>query len=63
MKPSIEMSEFAVLVRRSGVVLTDEDIATLYEGYGWFELLVADLDRPTDAAMEPALIFVPEAGP
>jgi hypothetical protein len=62
MRPSIDKIEFAALARRSGVPLTDEDIATLYEGYGWFEQLVADIGRPTDAAVEPALIFVPEIG-
>ena len=34
----------------------------LYEGYGWFERIVADLDRPTDASAEPALVFAPEMG-
>jgi hypothetical protein len=58
--PSIDKAAFAVLARRSGVPLTDEDIATLYEGYYWFEQLVADLDRPADAAAEPALVFRPE---
>jgi hypothetical protein len=61
-KPSIDQNEFAVLARRSGVPLSDAEIATLYEGYVWFEQLVADVDRPADVAVEPALIFVPEIG-
>jgi hypothetical protein len=59
-KPSIDKTTFAVLARRSGVPLTDDEITTLYEGYGLLEQIVAELDRPVDAALEPALIFVPE---
>ena len=55
-----DKAEFAVLARRTGVPLTEEEIAALYVGYGFLERLVADLDRPEDAALEPALIFVPE---
>lgn len=62
LEPNIDKAEFAVLARRSGVPLSDEEIALLYEGYGWFERFVADLDRPADARAEPALIFAPEIG-
>lgn len=54
---------FAVLVRRSGVPLTDEDVAVLYEGYGWLERLVAELDRPSDERAEPATVFLPQLSP
>ena len=63
MEPNIGKAEFAVLARRSGVPLNDEDLAKLYEGYGWLERLVLDLDRPDDARAEPALVFAPQAGP
>lgn len=56
----MDKAEFALLARRSGVRLSDDDIAVLHEGYGWFERLVADLDRPVDARAEPALVFAPE---
>jgi hypothetical protein len=62
MRSNIDKSEFAVLARRSGVPLTDEDIAALYEGYGWFEQLVADLERPADVEVESALTFVSAIG-
>ena len=61
-EPSIDQAEFAVLARRSGVPLSEEDIAVLYEGYGWLERLVLELDRPADAAVEPVLVFAPEIG-
>jgi hypothetical protein len=60
--PGISKAEFAVLARRSGVPLTEAEITTLYEGYGLLQRLVADLDRPADAAVEPALTFRPELG-
>jgi hypothetical protein len=56
----IDRTEFAMPARRSGVTLTEEEITTLHEGDGFFERLVADLDRPADAELEPALIFMPE---
>ena len=62
MEPSIDKAEFAVLARRSGVLLSDNDIIVLYEGYRWFARLVAELDRPVDAHVEPALVFMPETG-
>ena len=62
LEPSIGLTEFAVLARRSGVPLSDGDIVVLYEGYGWLERLVVELDRPADAAIEPVLVFVPEIG-
>jgi hypothetical protein len=51
-------AEFAVLARRSGVALSDDDIAMLYEGYVLLQRTVADLARPADAQTEPALVFV-----
>ena len=56
----IDEATFAVLARRSGVPLNEGQTATLLEGYRLFAKLVADLERPTDAKVEPALIFVPE---
>ncbi len=60
MTPSIDKAGFSILARQSGVALTEAEIETLYQGYGFLERLVADLDRPDDAAAEPALIFMPE---
>ena len=62
-EPSIGKAEFALMARRSGVPLSDDDIDTLYEGYGWFERLVLDLDRPADARAAPALVFTPQIEP
>ena len=48
MRPSIDKIEFAALARRSGVPLTDEDIATLYEGYGMVRTASLPLSAVTD---------------
>ena len=55
----IEKDVFAARARESGVPLTDEEIDTLFEGYGLLQHLVAELDRPTNVALEPALVFKP----
>lgn len=60
LEPDVDEVAFAVSVRRSGVSLDDRDIATLFEGYRLFTRLIADLERPADAKLEPALIFRPE---
>lgn len=62
MKPSASAEEFAVMARRTGIPLTDEQIATLYEAYGWVEAMTATLHRQRDISVEPALIFRPEIG-
>jgi hypothetical protein len=57
MKPSITEAEFAVLVKRAGLKLTDQQRAALYEGYGFVEQMVAQVRTPRDRAAEPAHIF------
>lgn len=59
MTPTIDKAAFAALVRRNGIPLTEQDIDCLYEGYYWFERVVADLDQSAGAEAEPALIFIP----
>lgn len=49
-----------MLARRSGVTLSEEDIVSLYEGFGLLEQLVAELGPLTDAKVDPALVFTPE---
>jgi hypothetical protein len=50
---------FAARARASGVPLTEQEIDTLFEGYGLLQRLVAELDRPVDVGLEPALVFKP----
>jgi hypothetical protein len=60
---SVEKMVFAARARESGVPLTDEEIDNLFEGYGLLQRLVAELDRPADVALEPALVFKPAGTP
>ena len=55
----MEKLVFAARARECGVPLTDQEIDTLFEGYGLLQRLVAELDRPIDVALEPALVFRP----
>lgn len=62
MEPSTSRADFAVLARRSGVSLCDEDVAILHEGYGLIEALLADAHPPAEVTAEPALVFTPQRG-
>lgn len=60
MKPSIDLATFATLVDHSGLTLTPEQIASVYEGYGYLEAMIARVNAPLPREAEPALIFRPE---
>jgi hypothetical protein len=62
-KSSVSEQDFAVLARRTGIPLTDAQIAVLYEAYGWVEGMTASLRAPRDRAAEPALTFDAEPRP
>lgn len=57
MKPSIDLATFATLVDQSGLTLTLEQIASIYEGYGYLEAMIARVNAPLPREAEPALIF------
>ena len=56
--PKITEAEFAVLVKRAGLVLTDAQRAELYTGYGYVEAMIARVRTPRGREAEPAHIFV-----
>ena len=58
MKPSITEAEFATLVKRAGLSLTDRQRAALYEGYGYLEEMIERVRTPRGREAEPAHIFV-----
>ena len=61
MDPFFSLSDFEASVRKSGMVLTQEQIVEIYTGWGFMEPLLARLrgkDRPR--AAEPAHMFNPE---
>lgn len=57
MKPSIDLATFATLLDQSGLRLTLEQIASVYEGYGYLEAMIARVNTPLPREAEPALIF------
>jgi hypothetical protein len=58
MKPTISEAEFAVLAKRAGLNLTDQQRAELYQGYGFVEEMIARVRTPRGREAEPAHIFV-----
>ena len=62
-KPSISRDDFEVLVRTSGLPLSEAQKSELFGAYGYIESMAervrAGGTRPREA--EPALIFQPEA--
>jgi len=58
MKPSITEAEFATLVKRAGLSLTDQQRTALYEGYGYLEEMIERVRTPRGREAEPAHIFV-----
>ncbi len=60
MKPGMTEADFGVLARRTGIPLSAEQIATLYEAQGWVEAMLETLHRPRAPEVEPAHVFAPE---
>jgi hypothetical protein len=46
MPPKTSMADFTVLVRRSGLALTDAQIAEIYQGWGYIERLLERIRVP-----------------
>ncbi|MBV8890214.1 MAG: hypothetical protein JO267_01555 [Alphaproteobacteria bacterium] len=60
MKPKISEAAFAVLVEQTGLPLTAQQRATLYEAYPMVEAMVARVTQPLPREAEPALVFTAE---
>jgi len=59
--PHTTLQDFAVLVRRAGLKLTDAQIAGLYDGWAYVEEMIERNRRPPLAReAEPSQIFKPE---
>jgi hypothetical protein len=63
MKPSISEAEFATLVKRAGLTLTDQQRAALYEGYHFLEEMIERVRTPRGVEAEPAHIFTFPSNP
>ena len=61
MPPKTSMADFIVLVRRSGLSLTDAQIAEIYNGWGYTERLLERIRVPgRGREAELGLTFDPE---
>ncbi len=60
MKPNISESVFEVLVTQTGLLLSAEQKATLYDAYWMLEGMIARVNTPMPIEAEPAHIFIPE---
>jgi hypothetical protein len=61
MEPLFSLSDFEASVRKSGMVLTQEQVVEIYTGWGFMEPLLARLRGKDRArAAELAHIFNPE---
>jgi hypothetical protein len=60
MKPSISEAEFDVMVKQTGLPLSTEQKAELYDAFWMLEAMIARVNTPLPREAEPAHIFVPE---
>ena len=60
MKPSISEAEFDVLVRQTGLPLSAEQKATLYDVYWMLEAMIDTVNKPMPREIEPAHMFTTE---
>ncbi len=61
MPPKTSLEDFIVLVRRSGLSLTDAQIAEIYKGWGYCERMLERIRVPgRGREAELALTFRPE---
>jgi hypothetical protein len=61
-KPSVTEAEFAVLVKRAALPLTQAQHGNLYGVFGHLEKMLALLRTPRDRGAEPSHVFVPGQG-
>ena len=60
MKPSVSEAEFEVMTKQTGLPLSVEQKATLYDAYWMLEAMIAKVNTPMPREIEPAHMFTPE---
>jgi hypothetical protein len=60
MKPGSSEAEFDVMVKQSGLPLSAEQKASLYDAYWMLEAMIVRVNTPMPLEIEPAHIFTPE---
>jgi hypothetical protein len=60
MKPSVSEAEFEVLARQTGLPLSKQQKAALYDAYWMLEAMIETVNRPIPRELEPAHMFTTE---
>ncbi|MEJ0018633.1 MAG: hypothetical protein WDN25_19155 [Acetobacteraceae bacterium] len=60
MKPKVSETEFDAMVKQTGLPLSKEQTATLYDAYWMIEDMIARITTPMPIEIEPAHVFIPE---
>ena len=60
MKPSISEADFDVLVRQTGLPLSADQKATLYDAFWMLEAMIDTVNKPMPREIEPAHMFTTE---
>ncbi len=60
MKPSISEAEFEVMVKQTGLPLSAEQKAEIYNAYWMLEAMIAKVNAPMPREIEPAHMFTAE---
>lgn len=59
----MELEEFRIVARQSGLPFTEQEVAVLHEGYAKLERMLAGMGGPRDPAAAPAVVFRPAVMP
>jgi hypothetical protein len=60
MKPSVSEAEFEIMAKQTGLPLSTEQKATLYDVYWMLEAMTATVNTPMPREIEPAHMFTTE---
>jgi hypothetical protein len=60
MKPSVSEAEFEVMVRQTGLPLSEAQRAEIYGAYWMLAAMIARVNTPMRREIEPAHMFTPE---
>ncbi|HEY2620825.1 MAG TPA: hypothetical protein VGI78_26045 [Acetobacteraceae bacterium] len=60
MKPGASEAEFEVMAKQTGLPLSKEQKATLYEAYWMLEAMIETVNKPMPREVEPAHMFTTE---
>ena len=55
----MEIDEFRIVARQSGLPFTDQDVTVLFEGYGKLQHMIDATRTPANPGSAPAVVFRP----